>query len=154
MQPTTYRSSNRRANDAAADLVLTGGRIYTGDAAKPFVEAVAIRDGRFVAVGSNADARALGDTRTITRDLGGAFAMPGLYDMHTHPDLALGPQYAGYLDVGIGEPTPGEVRDAILRYAADHPDEPWIFCPTGTGSTPSSPTAPSRSWTACGAARS
>ena len=127
MHSTTYRSSNSRANEAAADLILTGGRIYTGDPARPFAEAVAIRNGRFIAVGSNADARALGDADTVLRDLDGAFAMPGLYDMHTHPDLALGPQYAGYLDVGIGEPTPEQVQNAILAHAAEHPDEPWIF---------------------------
>ncbi|HEX9814521.1 MAG TPA: amidohydrolase family protein, partial [Myxococcota bacterium] len=127
MQPTTYRSSNSSANEKGADLILTGGRIYTGDAANPHAEAVAIRDGRFIAVGSNAAAQAHGDAGTLTRDLGGAFAMPGLYDMHTHPDLALGPRYAGYLDVGIGEPTPEQLRDTILGYAADHPDEPWVF---------------------------
>jgi len=127
MQPTTYRSSNSGANRSAADLILTGGRIYTGDAGRPFAEAVAIRNGRFIAVGSDAEARALGDTDTPIRDLKGAFAMPGLHDMHTHPDLALGPRYAGYLDVGIGEPTPEEVRDAILGYAADHPEAPWVF---------------------------
>ena len=55
MQPTTYRSSNSHADEAAAELILTGGRIYTGDVTKPFVEAVAIRNGRFITVGSDAD---------------------------------------------------------------------------------------------------
>jgi len=127
MQTTHHRSSNRRADRSEADLILTGGRIYTGAADRPFAEAVAIREGRFLAVGSDRDVRALAGADTLRVDLHGAFAMPGLYDMHTHPDLALGPQYAGYLDVGIGEPTPEQVRDAILRYAAEHPDAPWVF---------------------------
>ena len=57
MRSTHYRSSNQRADRVEADLVLTGGRIYTGAAERPFVEAVGIRDGRFVAVGSAAQVR-------------------------------------------------------------------------------------------------
>ncbi len=55
------------------------------------------------------------DQQTTLIDLAGKFAMPGIYDMHTHPDLALAPGYAGYLDVNLDNPTPEEVKQAILQ---------------------------------------
>lgn len=122
-----YRSTNAPHSVDGADLVLVNGRIYTVDDAHPWVEAVAIRHGKFIAVGSNAEARQHITQTTVVRDLQGAFAMPGLYDMHTHPDLALGPQYSDYLDVGLETPTADQVKQAILAYATANPDREWIF---------------------------
>ncbi|AHD09188.1 amidohydrolase [Phaeobacter gallaeciensis] len=121
------RSTNTPEGLPAAELVLLNGRIYTVDTAQPWAEAVAIKHGRFIAVGSNADMEPLIADYTHVHDLQGAFAMPGLYDMHTHPDLALGPKYSDYLDVGLETPTPEQVRDAILAYAGEHPGDGWIF---------------------------
>ena len=112
---------------AYADLVLVNGRIYTGDPGMPWCQALAVARGRIVARGERADVEHLIDAQTKVTDLGGRFAMPGLYDMHTHPDLALAPRYAEDLDIGIVDPTPDQVRDAILAYAAKHPDREWIY---------------------------
>ena len=70
-----------------ADLILRNGAIYTVDAANPWVEAVAVRDGRYVARGTNAEiARRFGASQVI--DLQGRMAMPGIFDAHIHPILA------------------------------------------------------------------
>ncbi|MFN3513375.1 MAG: amidohydrolase [Phenylobacterium sp.] len=67
---------------AAQDLLLHGGRIYTGEGAA-FVEALAVNDGRVAVAGSLADARAaVPGAREI--DLMGAAAYPGLVDAHAH----------------------------------------------------------------------
>jgi predicted amidohydrolase YtcJ len=65
---------------AIADLILTNGRFHTLDRANPQADAVAIVDGRFVAVGDAADVmRHRGDaTRVI--DLDGHTVIPGLND--------------------------------------------------------------------------
>ena len=69
---------------AVADTVYTNGRIYTVDGATEWADAVAIKDGKFIVVGSNDDvATVTGDT-TVVVDLDGRFAMPGLIDPHTH----------------------------------------------------------------------
>ncbi|WP_019171673.1 amidohydrolase [Pseudaminobacter salicylatoxidans] len=115
------------ARSAHADLVLVNGRIYTGDPGLPWCSALAVARGRIVARGERADVEHLIGAQTKMTDLGGRFAMPGLYDMHTHPDLALAPRYAEDLDIGIVDPTPDQVRDAILAYAARHPDREWIY---------------------------
>lgn len=122
-----HRSTHAPASSAAADLVFTNGRIYTVDDAHPWVEAVAIKDGHFLAIGTNEDMTPYMNADTLQHDLDGQFVMPGLYDMHTHPDLALGPHYSDYLDIGLETPEPDQVREAILAYAATHDDQDWIF---------------------------
>jgi hypothetical protein len=69
---------------AAADLILENGRIATGDARAPRVEAVAIQDGRFSAVGSARDVMAQRGPATQVIDLGGRTVIPGLIDSHIH----------------------------------------------------------------------
>jgi predicted amidohydrolase YtcJ len=68
----------------SADLVLTNGRIYTVEAARPWAEAVAIADGRIVAVGNKNEVESLALPQTQVVDLGGKMAMPGFVDVHNH----------------------------------------------------------------------
>jgi hypothetical protein len=70
---------------APADLILEGGRIYTVDAGQPVAEAVAVRAGRVVLVGTKRDARRLQGPRTQLVELGGHMLLPGLIDAHIHP---------------------------------------------------------------------
>jgi predicted amidohydrolase YtcJ len=67
------------------ELILTNGRITTLDRQNPEAEAVAIRDGRFVAVGEAREIMPLGGPQTRVIDLRGRRAIPGLIDSHTHP---------------------------------------------------------------------
>ncbi|UWF67823.1 MULTISPECIES: amidohydrolase [unclassified Brucella] len=67
-----------------ADLILTNGRIYTVDTARPWAQAVAIGGGRILAVGSTAEIEAYRTGETEVVDLGGRMAMPGFVDVHNH----------------------------------------------------------------------
>lgn len=67
-----------------ADLILVNGRFATLDRSNPNPEAVAIAGGRFLAVGSERDIRALASPATQILDLGGRRAVPGLIDSHMH----------------------------------------------------------------------
>ncbi len=65
------------------DLIIFNARITTLDRSRPSAEAVTIRDGRFLAVGSEAEARATAlEARII--DAGGRRLIPGLIDSHIH----------------------------------------------------------------------
>src|SRR3954451_20696371 len=68
----------------APDLVLTGGRVLTMDARNSEAQALAIRDGRIVAVGANDDVLRLAGDGTEVVDLDGRTALPGLTDCHVH----------------------------------------------------------------------
>ncbi|MGI8474990.1 MAG: amidohydrolase [Thermomicrobiales bacterium] len=67
------------------DLLLHNGNIITMDPARPRVEALTIRAGRVIAVGSEGEARAAAAPRTESIDLRGRSATPGLNDAHSHP---------------------------------------------------------------------
>jgi predicted amidohydrolase YtcJ len=66
------------------DTVITHGKILTVDAAFRTVEALAIADGRIIAVGSNAQINRLAGKNTQVIDVGGATVIPGLIDNHFH----------------------------------------------------------------------
>lgn len=68
----------------SADLIFTGGKIWTGVPQTPFVQALAVADGCILAVGRDADVEPLCGTRTKRVALEGSFAMPGIIDGHNH----------------------------------------------------------------------
>ena len=74
-----------RAAEAPADLVVTEARIYTVDKGHSIAEALAVRGGRIVFVGSAADAQRLVGPNTQVEKLGGKLVLPGLFDSHIHP---------------------------------------------------------------------
>jgi len=63
-----------------ADLVLAGGSIFTGDPARPRVEAIAIRGDRVIAIGRSSEM----PHATRTMDLRGRLVIPGINDAHVH----------------------------------------------------------------------
>ncbi|UTW55113.1 amidohydrolase [Kordiimonas sp. SCSIO 12610] len=76
--------SSVSAQSEIADTVIWGGPIYTADDANPEAEAIAIKDGRFVFVGSRSEVQAfVGDTTTVL-SLDGAALFPGFVDAHAH----------------------------------------------------------------------
>ncbi|NPT45608.1 amidohydrolase family protein [Paraburkholderia sp. 1N] len=66
------------------DLILHNGRFTTLNRANPTASAIAIKDGKFTAVGDNADVMSLAGTATKVIDLKGRSVLPGLIDNHTH----------------------------------------------------------------------
>ena len=70
------------------DLILHHGKIVTVDAKFSIAEAVAIRNGRILKVGSNRDVLGLKTASTRAVDLGGKSLLPGLIDSHVHPSDA------------------------------------------------------------------
>ncbi len=72
------------SGDSAPDLILHSGLIATLDPANPTADAVAIRGGKFVAVGHRRDIVPLATERTRVIDLQGRRVLPGLMDNHIH----------------------------------------------------------------------
>lgn len=66
------------------DIILHNGQFTTLDPSKPTATAVAIKDGRFLAVGQDAEVMPLADSSTNIIDLKGRSALPGLIDNHLH----------------------------------------------------------------------
>ena len=82
----SYADDDKRTDEQSlADTVYRNGYIYTADAFASVVEAVAISDGKFIAVGSNKAIQSHIGQSTRVVDLRGKMAMPGIIDSHIHP---------------------------------------------------------------------
>ncbi|HKG91689.1 MAG TPA: amidohydrolase [Gemmatimonadaceae bacterium] len=122
--PATLRSLARAAALAAAsaafaaplpaqarpaappDLILTGGKVFTADSARPWAEAVAIRGDRIAAVGTSAEVERLAGASTRRIDLAGRVVIPGINDAHVH--------------LGAGE------RRVVVTTTAEQPANPSL----------------------------
>ncbi len=71
-------------SNTTPDVIFHNGQFTTLDKSKPVASAVAVKDGKFVAVGSNAEVMALAGSNTRKVDMKGRSALPGLFDNHTH----------------------------------------------------------------------
>jgi predicted amidohydrolase YtcJ len=107
----------------AADLVLTSAMVHTMEPSQPQAQAIAIRNGLIVHVGSNDTVQPFIDDDTQVEDLAGLTILPGLHDSHTHL-IWSGTELE---DVSLYEATTvEELQAAIAERAAEKPDEPWI----------------------------
>lgn len=111
------------APERPADLLLTGAAVYTMDPARSWAEAVAVRDGRIVFVGTARDAQAWRGPRTSVVELPGRMVLPGFHDAHVHP-VSGGVELAqcNLNDLATAEAVIEKVRQCA---AALGPDE-WV----------------------------
>src|SRR5438477_12535175 len=77
-------SSTPSAPTPLADLVVHHAKVATLDADSRTSEAIAVRDGRILAVGTNAEVAAFAGRGTRQVDAGGRLLIPGLIDSHIH----------------------------------------------------------------------
>jgi predicted amidohydrolase YtcJ len=107
-----------------ADLVFTGGAVYTVDAARRWAHAVAVKDGRIVAVGTDDDVRPLVGPKTDVVELRGRMLLPGFQDAHVHAP-------SGGLDrlrVDLSElHSIDAYRGAIEAYVTAHSGAEWVL---------------------------
>jgi predicted amidohydrolase YtcJ len=107
-----------------AEIILTSGHIFTSNPAAPWAEAVAVREGKILAVGANTDVAKYQGAGTRVIDLHGRMAMPGIIDNHTH---FLWASY-GLAGLQLREArTPADMKKLTQEYAKAHPDERWVW---------------------------
>jgi predicted amidohydrolase YtcJ len=114
-------SSPPAAAPDSPEFILINGRVFTMDAAQPQAEALAVRFGRFVAVGSNADVRNLARRTTPIIDAAGMTVLPGFIDCHCHP-RGMNELYEANANVRSVK----EIQDALRAKLAGTPPGFWI----------------------------
>lgn len=110
--------------DPPADLILTAANVRAAGGARPGAVAVAIRDGRIVGVGQEADVEELRGGSTEVISLPGRTVLPAFQDAHCHP-----PQ-SGRVRLRVNLEDAHDLdgyRRVISTYAREHPEEPWIL---------------------------
>jgi hypothetical protein len=111
--------STRFANEP--DLVVVNARVYTIDDAQPRAEAFAIKDGKFIAIGSGSDIKNLANRRTQVIDAEQMTVTPGFIDAHCHPS-GVNELY----EVNANVRTVKELQQALLKKAAATPPGYWV----------------------------
>ena len=118
------KENNNTLTQSTADLVLQNGAIYTVDANHSWAQAIAMKDGKIVYVGSDVGAEEFIGSKTKTVDLKAKMVMPGMQDVHIHP--ISGGILSAACDLN-GLSTIAEYRTAISNYANANPDVEWIL---------------------------
>jgi len=109
------------------DLIVVNGKIYTMDAAQARAEALAVKNGRFIAVGSTADIRNLATRRTKILDAQQMTIVPGFIDCHNHA-----PGSELLYEVLVGNPyevefvTIASIVDKLRAKARTTPADTWV----------------------------
>jgi predicted amidohydrolase YtcJ len=111
------------AAEEPADFIVHNAKAVTLDAKSSIAEAIAVRGGKIIAVGTSADVMRQKGERTRVMDAGGKTLLPGLHDSHVHP--------TGAALSEAGDPIPNlrsipEVLGYIKKRAAETPEGTWI----------------------------
>ena len=115
------------ANSTDPDLVVFNAKVYTVDAARPRAEAFAVRGGRFLAVGTTDEMKALAGKRTQTFDARQMTIVPGFIDCHNHA-----PGNTLLYEVIVGNPfevefvTIRSIVDKLRAKAKETPPGTWV----------------------------
>ncbi len=111
------------AAEPPADIVISNARVYTVNVKHPWDEAIAIRGGKIVAVGSAKEIGAYRGPTTHVIDAGGKLVLPGFTDCHIHfLDGSLSLQRVQLDDAKDVR----EIQRRVKAYAESHPEQPWV----------------------------
>ncbi|MCH9690749.1 MAG: amidohydrolase [Gammaproteobacteria bacterium] len=117
-------STNTSIINKSADLVLSNAQVYTVDQNQPWAEAIAVKEGKIVFVGSNEAVQSWVGEGTKQQDLQGKLVLPGFIDSHAHPVSGGAYVRSLALDTYAG---PEDWLKAIAVYAVVNPEAPLLF---------------------------
>src|SRR6266853_2246874 len=107
-----------------ADTIIARGKVFTGNSEQRWAEAIAIHDGKIIAVGDEPSISKLRSATTQVIEAGGHLVLPGFVDCHIHfidGSLSLGRvNLAGAKDVA-------DIQQRLRDYASKHPGKDWIL---------------------------
>jgi predicted amidohydrolase YtcJ len=113
-----------RGPNRGPDMAVVNAVIYTVDERRPRAEALAVKNGRIVAVGTSAEIRGLGTPAERLIDAAGMTVVPGFIDAHCHPASS---GLSELLEVDCNRRTIAEIKEVLrARAAMSRPGE-WVF---------------------------
>src|SRR5210317_399539 len=116
------------------DAIFVNGKILTLNDKSAVVSAVAVQDGKILAVGSSDEIGALADDSTRVVDLGGKTVIPGIVDTHAHASLLMKVRNE-YVDIHFSvTPDIPAVQQALADRAKETEKGGWIFA-VGSGAS-------------------
>lgn len=123
-----------------ADKIFMNGNVYTVDTLLPHAQAIAVKDGKIMKVGSNEEVESLRSEETEVIDLKGAFVMPGFIEGHGHfSGLGSSLIYLNFLRSKTWDEIVEQVRQAAEKakpgewiYGRGWHQEKWVEAPDKT----------------------
>jgi predicted amidohydrolase YtcJ len=110
-----------------ADIILQNGKIFTSDSNRLYVEALAIKGNKILAVGSTASMKKFASKKTKTIDLKGKTVVPGFNDAHDHLGwlIPIGQSY--FTEFSVPGLSKEAVIDSLMRLVKRASPGQWIF---------------------------
>ncbi len=111
-----------------AEIVIKNATIYTENPEQAKAEALAIKDGKIVFVGSNADAEQFVGEATEVKDLTGKTVIPSLMDSHTHPGMVgASAGNAALTKYQLPRTSKEDMYEYLKKIAKENPDAPFLM---------------------------
>lgn len=107
-----------------ADIIVTHGRVFTGNPKQPWVQAVAIHGAKIAAVGDDTTIEKMRGMGTKVINAGGRLVLPGFTDCHIH--FLDGSLSLGRVNLEGAKDVSG-IQKKLREYASQHPGEDWIL---------------------------
>jgi len=120
---TLFSCGMLSAQDKHADIILINGKIWTGVSANSFVQALAIKGNKIMAVGTTAKILTLAGPGTRRMELANRLVIPGFNDAHIH--FLSGSTVLSNVDL-LATTSLDEMKKIILDYAANNPNKQWL----------------------------
>lgn len=108
-----------------ADLILYNAKIYTVNDQQIWAEAIAIKDGQIVFIGTDQAVASFIGGHTKMEDLKGKMVLPGIHDVHIHP-LESGSDNT-HFELDEEETDPENYAETVFKAAKDNPNSPWLI---------------------------
>ena len=121
---TGARAQGRTLDATHPDVVLVNGNVQTMDDDLPSAQAFAVKDGRFVAIGTNDDIRNLATSETEVIDAEGRMVTPGFIDAHSHPASG---GVREITSVNLDVRSIDAIKERIRERAAKTPPGEWVL---------------------------
>lgn len=129
-----FDTNQNRVVAQTADIVLTNGKIFTSDTSQLYVQAMAVKGNKIMAIGNNATINKLTTPKTQKIDLQGRTVVPGFNVAHNHPGIpdAVRDQPWGsigktfYPEISFEGPSKKAVLDSVARLAKTAKPNEWI----------------------------
>ncbi len=102
----------------AADIIFTGGKVYTVNATQPWAEAIAVKGNKIIFVGSSLAAKKYTGKNTRVINLNGKMMLPGFVEGHIHPIVGA----LATVGVDLQYDSIEEVLTAVKKYADENPE--------------------------------
>jgi predicted amidohydrolase YtcJ len=115
----------------SADLILTNGKIFTSDSSYLFVQALAIKNNKILAIGNNQDIERLASDKTKKIDLKGKTVVPGFNDAHDHLGWLIPTSHSIITEFSVIGLSKNELIDTVSKLLKHTPAGKWVQATIG-----------------------